>query len=137
MKKLMLFTGMLAACISLFAGTPNTLYVKVKKVSSTEGKVSVTLFDTEQNWLKKGQTVQVDASDPEVVVKFDNVPSGVYAVSVMHDKNSNGKLDTMMFGIPTEAYGFSNNAKGHFGPASFEDSAFSIQAHTTIEINLN
>ena len=42
-----------------------------------------------------------------------------------------------MFGIPTEDYGFSNDAKGNFGPASFDDSSFELDDNKTIEINVN
>jgi uncharacterized protein (DUF2141 family) len=29
-----------------------------------------------------------------------------YAIAVIHDENRNGELDTNMFGIPKEGYGF-------------------------------
>jgi uncharacterized protein (DUF2141 family) len=49
------------------------------------------------------------------------LPAGDYAVIVFHDVNGNGKLDKNAFGIPTEPYGFSNDAQGILGPPSFED----------------
>ncbi|MDZ7756077.1 DUF2141 domain-containing protein [Rhodohalobacter sp.] len=33
--------------------------------------------------------------------------------AIYHDKNTNGELDTNLSGIPEEAYGFSNNARGN------------------------
>ena len=39
---------------------------------------------------------------------FAGLPAGTYAVSVFHDANVNGKLDTFA-GIPKEGYGFSRN----------------------------
>ena len=36
------------------------------------------------------------------------------------DENKNGKLDKNLFGAPTEAYGFSNNARETFSSPSFE-----------------
>ena len=38
----------------------------------------------------------------------------------------NEKLDTNFFGIPKEQFGFSNNAKGRFGPPSFESASFEL-----------
>ncbi len=35
----------------------------------------------------------------------------------------NGNLETNRLGIPTEGYGFSNNAYGMFGPKPFKDMA--------------
>jgi uncharacterized protein (DUF2141 family) len=53
----------------------------------------------------------------------------------MHDANDNGKLDRNFMGIPSEGYGFSNNA-GEFGPASFADAAFDVAADTNLTIHV-
>jgi uncharacterized protein (DUF2141 family) len=52
------------------------------------------------------------------------------------DSNKNEKLDTNFFGIPKEQFGFSNNAKGRFGPPSFESASFELDALKEISINL-
>lgn len=41
-------------------------------------------------------------------ITLSDLPAGTYALSVFHDANSNGKLDTFV-GIPREGYGFSRN----------------------------
>jgi uncharacterized protein (DUF2141 family) len=56
---------------------------------------------------------------------FSDVPPGRYAVSVHHDSDADGAVDTGLFGIPTEGLGASNDARGSFGPPSFEAAAFS------------
>ncbi|MGC4093988.1 MAG: DUF2141 domain-containing protein [Polyangiaceae bacterium] len=55
---------------------------------------------------------------------FERVPSGVFGASAFHDENSNGKLDTNFIGLPTEEYCASRNARGSFGPPSFDDAKF-------------
>jgi uncharacterized protein (DUF2141 family) len=45
---------------------------------------------------------------------------------VFHDENDNGVLDKGAFGIPTEGYGFSNNAKGFFGAPSWRAAGVTI-----------
>ena len=50
---------------------------------------------------------------------FGDVPPGDYALMVLHDENSNAKVDTML-GIPREGVGFSRNPKLYFGPPSFK-----------------
>jgi uncharacterized protein (DUF2141 family) len=52
-------------------------------------------------------------------LEFSGVPSGRYALSVIHDENANQKLDTLV-GIPKEGFGFSRNPVIRFGPPSFE-----------------
>jgi len=55
---------------------------------------------------------------------FEDMPKGTYALAVVHDKNMNGKLDTNFMGIPTEGYGFSNNAKALLSAPSFSAASF-------------
>jgi len=59
-----------------------------------------------------------------------------YSVSVYYDLDENGELNTGFLGIPSEPVGFSNNAKGSFGPPSFEDTKFKPSKNQTIEIRL-
>jgi uncharacterized protein (DUF2141 family) len=60
------------------------------------------------------------------VYRFEGLPKGRYAISVVHDENANRKLDTGLFGIPSEGLGASNNPKGSFGPPSFDAAAFGV-----------
>ncbi len=47
---------------------------------------------------RKWCTITEDAC----TITFPDVAAGTYAVACFHDENGNGKLDTGMFGIPTE-----------------------------------
>jgi uncharacterized protein (DUF2141 family) len=59
-------------------------------------------------------------------VTFRNLPPGRYAVILFHDEHGNGRLDKNFWGVPTEPYGFSNDAQGILGPPSFEEAALSL-----------
>ena len=50
-----------------------------------------------------------------------DLAAGTYAIACFHDANADGKLNTSAMGIPKEAYGFSNNARGMFGPPDLKD----------------
>lgn len=52
---------------------------------------------------------------------------GDYAISIIHDENGNGRLDTFA-GIPREGVGFSRNPVLRFGAPRFESARFSIGA---------
>ena len=67
---------------------------------------------------------------------FANLPHGDYAVILFHDENGNGKLDKNFWGVPTEPYGFSNDAQGFLGPPAFKDATLSIDGDRTISIKL-
>jgi uncharacterized protein (DUF2141 family) len=58
-------------------------------------------------------------------LRFDDLPSGAYAVAIFHDENGNGRVDTR-FGIPTEGVGFSNNPRLLFGPPSFAAASIAL-----------
>lgn len=67
---------------------------------------------------------------------FGTVPQGRYAVSLIHDENGNGKLDTRLM-IPREGYGFSRDAAVRMGPPSFRSAAFDVggePVHLTIRM---
>ena len=90
------------------------------------------LFDNEKDFLKKGIDGKVASFNPDsVTVVFENLKPGEYAVSVFHDQNNNGKMDTNAVGIPKEGFAFGNNATGLFGPPSF-DNAKVILEHKNV-----
>lgn len=60
-------------------------------------------------------------------ITLHDIPAGAYAISVFHDADSDGELNANLMGIPTEAYGFSNNARGSFGPPSYENCRFEVE----------
>ncbi|MBL6976146.1 MAG: DUF2141 domain-containing protein [Deltaproteobacteria bacterium] len=113
------------------AGQPGgTLTVRVSGVDPRSGTVRVGLFDKEDGFpteegLLVGRRVPASQAVEDVVeVAFPATPQGRYALSVYLDMNDNEQLDEGSFGIPTEPYGFSRGAMGHFGPPEFEDAAF-------------
>ena len=67
---------------------------------------------------------------------MEQLKAGTYAVSIVYDEDSNGKLNTGFLGIPTEKVGFSNNVTGTFGPPSFEKTSFTISGSRSLEIRL-
>lgn len=50
----------------------------------------------------------------------------MYAIVVFHDENDGSKLDENALGLPTEAYGISNNARGLLSPPAFKEAAVHI-----------
>jgi uncharacterized protein (DUF2141 family) len=65
------------------------------------------------------------------------VPPGRYGVVVIHDENSNMKLDRSFFGIPKEGFGFSNNPHVVLSAPSFQAAAVAVSCPAThVEIKL-
>ncbi len=59
---------------------------------------------------------------------FTGLSAGTYAVAASHDANGNRKADTNAVGLPTEAWGVSNNARPRLRAPRFDEAAFSIGA---------
>jgi len=61
------------------------------------------------------------------MVSFNGMSPGTYAVAIVHDENSNSKMDMAVF-LPREGYGFSRNPAVMTGPPKFRSAAFVINA---------
>ena len=109
----------------------------VDGVRSADGVLGVALFSAKKGFPDNKAMAIEGRSVPagkRCKVIFENVPFGVYAVSVLHDENGNGKMDKGFLGIPKEGFGVSNNPEIKMGPPSFAESRFDL--HST-ELNLN
>jgi uncharacterized protein (DUF2141 family) len=56
---------------------------------------------------------------------FANLAPGDYALLILHDENSNGRVDKTL-GIPREGVGFSRNPRLFMGPPSFQAVRFPV-----------
>jgi len=124
------------AATAAFAGEVD---IRLHGVASSEGKVRVALFE-DQAAFDAGRRLAgsfVPANPDGVEIVFRGVPAGTYAISAFHDRNDNAELDRNLVGLPVEPYGFSNDARGSFGPPSFEAMSFAVgDAPVALEIHL-
>lgn len=104
------------------AGTLVT--ITVRGASDDEGQMMLAIYDAANRFndpnmamLKSPRTIR--DGQASWIVATDKLP-GMFAIAAFHDQNADGMLNRNLFGIPTEPYGFSNQARGNFGPPSFE-----------------
>jgi uncharacterized protein (DUF2141 family) len=107
-----------------------SINVHITGLKNLEGKFGVSLFNSKKGFPGKHQqaccsVLKIISSTSETVL-FEHLPYGTYAVSIMHDENNNGKLDTNFIGIPKEGVGVSNNPKIGMGGPKFKDSVFTL-----------
>ncbi|MEP1386116.1 MAG: DUF2141 domain-containing protein [Paraglaciecola sp.] len=109
----------------------------IQGVKQGEGRLLVQLFKGKENYTKDNALVgtSVQANSKTVVVKFNNIEQGEYALRFFHDENNNGQMETNLFGMPSEGYGFSNDAKPDFGPVSYSQIALTVSAQDSTVIN--
>ncbi len=127
-------TIILSAALAIFSFASmaqNTLTIKITDLKQNSGIVYVSLLDAKEESVQK---IKGMVSEGVCTVMLTDIPAGTYAVQYYHDANSNGEMDTGMFGKPEEGYGYSNDARGFMGPAKFEDQIFEITSDLQITL---
>lgn len=108
-----------------------TLQVTITGIDSEEGLIRAALFQGGEGFpddeTKAFRTASKEAAEDKVVLTFDGLPYGDYALSLLHDENKNGKMDTNVFSYPKEAYGISNNPQILFSMPSFEEAKVKLE----------
>ena len=150
MRNIRRVLSLLAAFLALVeAGLPqtqspqeNVIHIETSGMRNSNGQVMCALYSSPDGFPKKSEKalahVNSAIADKQAVCEFSGIAPGTYAVSVFHDENSNGKLDTNFMGIPREGIGASNDARGHLGPPKFDAAAFHFSGgriNLTIKIN--
>lgn len=129
--------------LGLFFAQPsipnNELTITISNIKNIEGNIEIGLFNSGDRFLESGQafrkiSVPVKKDSHTVVIK--DLPKGEYAISLYHDKNSNGVCDRNFFGIPKEPYGFSNNYRPKFSAPAFVDCKFELDSDQSLNIEL-
>jgi|ERR1700693_3337327 len=105
------------------------IHVKVLNIRDSDGTVDCALFESPVGFPAKflfsaTNVMVIKVRKTQARCDFEDIPPGTYALAVIHDENMNGKLDTNLVGVPTEGYGFSNNATALLHPPSFSDASF-------------
>ena len=73
----------------------------------------------------------------DMILIFDRVDVGTYAISLFHDENSNGEMDKNILGLPLEGFGFSNNPSIGFSEPTFSECNFDIEAGQEVFVPVN
>jgi uncharacterized protein (DUF2141 family) len=141
---LCLVAFLVISSVSVLADNPSTetgsLKILIDGFSNDKGSAMLALYDSKDTFTKSENAVrsamaEIKGGKAEVLLK--DLPFGTYAIKVFHDENGTKKLDTTLFGIPKQKYGFSNNARGVFGPATWAAAHFSFnQAEMTMSITV-
>lgn len=123
-----------SAAPSLALADPLILNVDV---GATTGDVMVAVYDSQAAY-DGGRAVRVariDVGGGARSASFD-LPAGDYAIKAFHDVDGDGQMNKNPFGMPTEPFAFSNNAKGNMGPASWDDARFDVSGATVHALTL-
>lgn len=132
---LLVAVGSLGWATSVNAIAASNLVVEVSGLNPQRGNVCLRLFSRAQGFPTGNESVVQDrcaaVTGGAVTVNFSGLTAGNYAVSVLHDENSDQTMNRNALGIPTEGIGFSRNPRIIAGPPSFGDSAVVVAGPNT------
>lgn len=117
-----------AAALVLGAAPIARLDVAVSQMRSAKGLLRVCLTADPDNFpacVDDADAITRSVPANAHSLRFEGLPHGQYAVAVIHDENSNARLDTFA-GIPREGFGFSRNPPIRFGAPHFAAARFAV-----------
>lgn len=127
-------TAVLLFPCSLFAQDDRgAIVVEITGFRNSDGQVGVLLFSREEGFpmdhslAEKKIFAGIDQNACRV--KLEDIPYGIYGISVFHDENADGKLKKNFFGIPREGIGVSRNPTIRFGPPRFKEANFTLDSN--------
>lgn len=134
-------SGFVLSFLTILPLHAGDLKVTIKGVRSDNGALMIGFYDSAANFEDavdtsahvgllndKGRLVGVTMrakTGPQGIAVMQ-LPPGRYGVIVFHDENDNALLDVGILGIPTEGYGFSNNATGFLSAPSFDKASVTV-----------
>jgi uncharacterized protein (DUF2141 family) len=141
---------LLAAAVPAVPAAAAELRVTTRTIRSNNGEILIGLYDNAAGFERAianaargltpdpgrlvGTTIRARRGAHSAV--FAELPPGRYVVIVVHDENDNGRLDKNAIGMPTEGYGFSNDAHGFLGTSPSFDAAAITLGNADKEISI-
>jgi uncharacterized protein (DUF2141 family) len=118
-----------------------SLTVQVKDLRNSNGVLQVSLYNQEdsipdQKFEKTFKIAKAKIVKGSSVVVFKDLPPGRYAVHILHDENSNGKIDKGIL-LPVEGVGLSNyQSIGLSNRPTFTKASFELKGNKNISVKV-
>jgi uncharacterized protein (DUF2141 family) len=137
-----LFVVITAFAIDARADAPSTIVLEVSTFRNRTGMLGCQLYDTGNGFPDKwpsaaNMQVRVPVTGATTSCTFPNMPPGTYAAAVIHDENSNNKLDKNFLGIPTEGYGISQNHTHALRRPTWDESKFVVAPQSVVTTRIS
>ena len=113
--------------------------LEVSSLRNLQGVLNCRLFNEAADF-PDGEglrTVRVAIDGARGACVFSQLVPGTYAVAVVHDENSNGRLDKNLLGVPTEGYGVSNNRTYALSSPKWEESRFTVTTGKPVDLRVS
>ncbi len=136
------FVLLLFSLKTMAAGTPTfSLTVNVDGLRNANGVVQFALYNKagtipDESYTKYYKKKTAPISNGVAQIEFSGLPAGRYAVNILHDENSDGKIEKG-FLLPVEGIGFSNfTSIGLSNRPDFEKASFMLTNDKTVQVTV-
>ena len=118
-----------------------SLTVHVSGFRNHKGLVGGALYSSPDGWPENEDKAVTHTSHPisadKEVLNFEHLPPGRYGIVVLHDENSNHRLDRNFLRVPKEGFGFANNPHVALSAPAWKDASVEVSCPSTqVDIQL-
>ncbi len=117
-----------------------SIELQIQGVTELKGNLMIAVYKSADKFPKFGKgdvnmVHKVRTKEPKISIH--NLEIGkTYALAVFHDVNENKFLDKNFLGMPEEKYGFSNDARGTFGPPYYSEASFTVSKQKKLIVTI-
>lgn len=121
--------------------TTYSLTVEVNGLRNSKGVVQFALYNQDgsipdEDYTKYFKKLTRKINNGSSSITFANLPSGKYAVNILHDENNDGKIKKR-FILPIEGIGFSNyQSIGLTNRPNFSKASFELKENKSINVKV-
>jgi len=112
--------------------------IRVTGLKPQRSNLLIAVFESPAGFPKSDQstnTTTIEAEGESIELSLSLPINHPLAIAVFQDLDGNKMISKNSIGIPSEPYGFSNNARGLFGPPTFQQSVVRLkEGSDTLEI---
>ena len=118
-----------------------SLTIKVEQLRNSKGIVQFALYNKEgsipdESYKKCYKILKAEITNGSSTITFHDIPTGKYAVNILHDENNNGIIEKG-FILPLEGIGFSNyQTIGLSNRPNFEKASFILNSNKVLMIKM-
>ena len=128
--------ALLLFALPVLAQDEPTAVIIVRGLRNDRGAVCGGIYADRSVWTRVGGEVAtcrapIHEGTARCVIRAPR--TGTYAFAFVHDEDGDARMDTDVFGMPQEGYGFGNDARGTLSAPSFESASFVLEPGGHVE----
>lgn len=136
-----IFFAVHSSAFVLASDPKGSISLTITNIRSNKGEILISVFNQPSGFPSDSsrafRTYKVEAKSPQVTLNIPVLPSGQYAVAIIHDENNNSELDTNLIGAPVEGYAASGSNR-RFSAPRFEASKFEVsEKPVTLRVSMS